>query len=536
MGADVIREEVSQFLQHWPQLSARLSSSTLQTDGEALVKCAVEYRHPVLDTFLMERPSGQQQTAQNFVKFLCGEESDAAQAFDPVLKVLDIAKSSKRREVKRWATTYGTFRPCKDKDIIGNIKVYTIGSIKVHASKTCLVIFAVDARTGAEVCLKFMAFEDQWDREIKMRKLSDGSDLSPAHVVPLAEFFVLDEDGRLQSAADKRLQGESLWTHLITMPQARRDLSDLLSHDRVAGYDLVAVVQISRQVADHLKYFHEDCGRLHGDLKARNIVLITGEDDIEMWVLIDLDASCELDSYAGQKVTSSANFPPEMARYELEKLSAEEMGVAVPKEVVPKATRAFEIYYFGLLLFQLCTPDAETVFRANQADNLVNDQDDLKQLAYHMEEIKLDLVARIMQCDGDEWSVAADLALWCLQPCANRRPQSIADVLDHPLYNSSGKLHYLDHTNETFSAAIARWSTELHYAIESNDLDVVRRLFHKGCVHYNLCLLDDRLTDAQRSISPLHRVARYGLLDILQILFDEIQPQALAAVLDARTV
>ena len=41
-----------------------------------------------------------------------------------------------------------------------------------------------------------------------------------------------------------------------------------------------------------------------------------------MWVLIDLDASCLLRSDAGQKVTSSANFPPELAEYELDKLQS----------------------------------------------------------------------------------------------------------------------------------------------------------------------------------------------------------------------
>ena len=38
-------------------------------------------------------------------------------------------------------------------------------------------------------------------------------------------------------------------------------------------------------------------------------------------MLIDLDASCRIGESAGQKVTSSASFPPEMARYELEKAS-----------------------------------------------------------------------------------------------------------------------------------------------------------------------------------------------------------------------
>ena len=40
------------------------------------------------------------------------------------------------------------------------------------------------------------------------------------------------------------------------------------------------------------------------------------------WILIDLDASCNLGALAGQKVTSNAFYPPEMARRELDKLDA----------------------------------------------------------------------------------------------------------------------------------------------------------------------------------------------------------------------
>ena len=112
--------------------------------------------------------------------------------------------------------------------------------------------------------LKLMSHEDQWKREIDMRTGDDGKVLSSKHVVPLLDHFVLDEDGRAFVKRDERLHGEATWTHLLSMPQAERDLSDLLSHDCVAGHDLPAVTKILLQVADHLEYFHEKCGRIHG--------------------------------------------------------------------------------------------------------------------------------------------------------------------------------------------------------------------------------------------------------------------------------
>ena len=60
---------------------------------------------------------------------------------------------------------------------------------------------------------------------------------------------------------------------LIVMPAAQMDLSDFLSHNRVAGMDIKAVVAIMQQIGQHVQYMHT-CGRIHGDLKPRNIVKI----------------------------------------------------------------------------------------------------------------------------------------------------------------------------------------------------------------------------------------------------------------------
>ena len=60
---------------------------------------------------------------------------------------------------------------------------------------------------------------------------------------------------------------------LIVMPAAQMDLSDFLSHNRVAGMDIKAVVAIMQQIGQHVQYMHT-CGRIHGDLKPRNIVKV----------------------------------------------------------------------------------------------------------------------------------------------------------------------------------------------------------------------------------------------------------------------
>jgi len=257
------------------------------------------------------------------------------------------------------------------------------------------------------------------------------------------------------------------------------------------------------------------------------------------WVLIDLDATCAIGSVAGQKVTSTAYFPPEMARYKQE-------GATVQ---APKATVQFEMFYFGLLVYQLCTRDAELVWKTNQADNMINWETDSRRLAYHFEEMKLDICNRI------QWSAAADLCLWCLQPRADRRPKSMDDVLRHPFFDAdparhctpAWQLHYPDHprmrfissAEENMASATMQWAVELHTTIETDDVDVgvatLQQLFHKGSVHYDLRLQGDDSTVAQRSITPLHRATRCGHLDIMKLLLDEIHPQALSSNLNMRT-
>ena len=66
----------------------------------------------------------------------------------------------------------------------------------------------------------------------------------------------------------------TVYHFLIVMPAAQLDLSYELSHSQTAGGNLDGVVDLMRQVGTHLQYMHVH-GRIHGDLKARNIVKVT---------------------------------------------------------------------------------------------------------------------------------------------------------------------------------------------------------------------------------------------------------------------
>ena len=132
-------------------------------------------------------------------------------------------------------------------------------------------------------------------------------------------------------------------------------------------------------------------------------------------MLIDLDASCNIGEPAGQKVTSSAFFPPEIAQFELGKLSGGETVIA---------NRKLEMWHFGLLLLQLSTKDAPMLWQCTQTDSILHFSD-LELLAYMWDTVKLEHIGMSLVETGQEWATALDLVLWCLQGNAARRPCSM---------------------------------------------------------------------------------------------------------------
>jgi serine/threonine protein kinase len=322
--------------------------------------------------------------------------------------------ADERAEVREFATTYGAF--------LGRYKL--LGE-RVHSSATCLVIFAYDLEGKRNVALKLMHNEVEWRREQDMRLLDDDAEqhLDSRHVVPLLLARELTE---AEAASDSRVQGEDSYRFLLVMPRAKRDLSDALAHYRFAGRERRQVVEILVQVATHLRYLNEICGRIHGDLKPRNLILLeldtVDEDGVVTgtewtWCVIDLDASCKIGDVAGQKITSSAYFPPEMARRELAAVDDAQRPSVV-------ASVGFEMWYFGCLVYQLCTLDGATLWLMNQADNI--DEADLHTLAHKWPEL------RAAKMDKIVWPQAKHLVEWLLQEDVCRRPKSWEQVMQHP--------------------------------------------------------------------------------------------------------
>ena len=133
------------------------------------------------------------------------------------------------------------------------------------------------------------------------------------------------------------------------------------------------------------------------------------------WVLIDLDAACRLGEAAGQKRTSSGCYPPELARQALRPRD---------EEAPVLASVQLEVWYFGVLVYQLCTLDGLMLWQNDQADNIR--EEDLRTLAQRWAEVKQSKLASVV------WPDARALLDSLLQADADARPARWADVLNDP--------------------------------------------------------------------------------------------------------
>jgi hypothetical protein len=193
----------------------------------------------------------------------------------------------------------------------------------------------------------------------------------------------------------------------------------------------------------------------------------------------------------------------------------------------------------------------------------------LERLAYHMEEIKLDLTERILQCDRtdrthptdgtpQDWSAAKELCLQLLQPNPSRRPQSIDDVLTKSRFFRRDD-EVQTEVRTTGSQGRADRALKFHQKIasaadaadggEAAACDV-RDMLAAGDTSYTM-LMPPVLASVSTAqpVCPLHRAVRTGSLAMVKLFVDngsaptespvassaEIHPKALAAVLNMRT-
>ena len=217
-----------------------------------------------------------------------------------------------------------------------------------------------------------------------------------------------------------------------------------------------------------------------------------------------------------------------MARHELDRTvlnrSAEDIEGVM-------ASEQFELWYFGLLLLQMCTKNAPTLWQCDQADNILDDSD-LRLAAYFWDSIKLERIGKI----PEKWEAAADLVLWCLQAVPSRRPQNMQQVLAHKFFDAAcGTLRFLTSPDEAWKKFMQRRAADLHAAITEQNRTRLRELITASGAGFSM--IDQSIYGS--TVLLLHRAAFAGGAEVMRMLLVEISdgwPEDVKRqVLDCRT-
>eukprot|EP00808_Paulinella_micropora_P030475 g68739.t1 len=328
------------------------------------------------------------------------------------LSPLQALRQSLVDAVRDWALTVGTF--------LGR---YLREPAPIYESLTCQVWLAKDIKAAAgelsHVALKLIKgrrARDNFDREVKSRSYLQAQATDRGQ--SLAEILV----GLL------RKHEEAL---CLVMPAAPASLNDFLRRRNLSGRDPAAVRAIAKAVGQCVLGLHL-CGMVHGDLKPNNVVTLDGAGK---WALIDFDASAQFGDEVGLKY-SSAYCPPELASVIAQ---FPETSTPEARERLPRAAAAFDVFSFGVLLYELCT--GEHIF-PHVSDN-ISSREHLEQLCVWLcvsdEQLRpLFQFAMLEQKDNKQLARelsrtrkdAAHLIRWCLQSDPSLRP-SMQEVLGH---------------------------------------------------------------------------------------------------------
>ena len=273
------------------------------------------------------------------------------------------------------------------------------------------------------------------------------------------------------------------------------------------------------------------------------------------------------------KITSSAFFSPELARYHLDtkpwavqfddgavhrytdQQLLEKFGVteATPSTIVQHSSRGsgsvsarerqeievviaspvLDIWQFGLLLLQLITPENPTLWLSTLADNMLRDKD-MRSLAYFWDIQQLAHFCEAFDKTGKEWSAAADLVFWCLKSRPDRRPQSMTKILQHRFFNESGNLRFLETEDERWPEFQSRQAAAFHSALEAKNIEATEELLANGTV--DISMIDTSI--AGSTIHPLERAVFTGkelvVIAVLRELPDDWPKDVKQELLDRR--
>ena len=245
-----------------------------------------------------------------------------------------------------------------------HLRKYQMEKEDKHVSNTCVVGFGTefDKISGdmQEIKVALKLFKDSSTFLHELEKQNTIMEIPDAgsFIMRVRAKYTSSKDGLSAAYADKielcknvcwkEKHSKEKYKHLLVMDcLSSNDLSDILSHQNIAGKDILLVRSIAIDIAKCLQFLNEKCKVMHGDVKARNFV---SRGEGLGYAAIDFDNAAIIGSEkAGQKQTSSGYLPPEQAVVEYHMREKEQS----PTEV--NASPQYDMWCFGALLYYLCT-------------------------------------------------------------------------------------------------------------------------------------------------------------------------------------
>ena len=361
------------------------------------------------------------------------------------------------------------------------------------------------------VALKFMSTREMFCNEVyQRREVEKRSKDDSKYIVPIkASFSSMNIDEfdctkvnlatELASYPNIRLKGSDLKYVIVMDCGGGYDLHDFISHQNIAGKDLLVVASIAKEIALCLKFLNEKCGVCHGDVKARNFVArgvgLVG------FAAIDMDNSSLIGrETVGKKRTSTGYLPPEQAAvvaFERSKDARDSADVteepmesimvqisaassrndsdevkrlvqlcskssllretqSKPRDVI--ASSKYDMWSFGALLYFLCT--GKQLFNVDMKEDV--DDDDLITLQNWDVTSKYEKLSKV----DTKWPVSLLDSL--LQKDPNDRPDSWSTIVN--------ELNRLGNTQDNYDRLFVFQSAPLVFKDKNNNIQPLPRV------------------------------------------------------------